>query len=63
MLLHAVTTLNTSMYSGRPVVSVAYCVSMIQSSFSLSLQLFRRVAAALPGMESMQETSKEGSIL
>uniref|UniRef100_A0A8C9VQB4 Ras-related protein Rab-6B n=1 Tax=Scleropages formosus TaxID=113540 RepID=A0A8C9VQB4_SCLFO len=26
-------------------------------------QLFRRVAAALPGMESMQETSKEGSIL
>uniref|UniRef100_A0AAZ3R6X8 RAB6B, member RAS oncogene family a n=1 Tax=Oncorhynchus tshawytscha TaxID=74940 RepID=A0AAZ3R6X8_ONCTS len=26
-------------------------------------QLFRRVASALPGMESMQETSKEGSIL
>ncbi|KAJ8356994.1 hypothetical protein SKAU_G00197880 [Synaphobranchus kaupii] len=25
-------------------------------------QLFRRVAAALPGMESMQETSKEGMI-
>lgn len=27
------------------------------------LQLFRRVAAALPGMESIQEPSKEGSIL
>lgn len=26
-------------------------------------QLFRRVAAALPGMESVQEPSKEGSIL
>lgn len=30
---------------------------------SLPLQLFRRVAAALPGMESIQETSKVGSIL
>lgn len=30
---------------------------------SVSPQLFRRVAAALPGMESVQETSKEGSIL
>jgi hypothetical protein len=28
-----------------------------------SLQLFRRVASALPGMENVQEKSKEGSIL
>lgn len=27
------------------------------------LQLFRRVASALPGMENVQEKSKEGSIL
>lgn len=31
--------------------------------FFLSFQLFRRVAAALPGMESIQEPSKQGSIL
>ena len=32
-------------------------------SLSLSVQLFRRVAAALPGMESTQDKSREDSIL
>lgn len=31
--------------------------------FPVSLQLFRRVAAALPGMESTQDKSREDSIL
>lgn len=41
----------------------ACCVSLTNPLLCVYLQLFRRVAAALPGMESMQETSKEGSIL
>lgn len=46
---HEPTETNTAKISNRVVSSLP--------------QLFRRVAAALPGMESMQETSKEGSIL
>lgn len=42
------------------VTNTAKISNRVISSFP---QLFRRVAAALPGMESMQETSKEGSIL
>lgn len=42
------------------VTNTAKISNRVVSSFP---QLFRRVAAALPGMESMQETSKEGSIL
>lgn len=33
------------------------------TSVSLSLQLFRRVAAALPGMDTTQDKSREDSIL
>lgn len=33
------------------------------SPYISCLQLFRRVASALPGMENVQEKSKEGSIL
>ncbi len=43
--------------------SVTVTAEVTNSILSFLLQLFRRVAAALPGMESMQETSKEGSIL
>ena len=41
----------------------ARCVWMCLMSLVLSLQLFRRVAAALPGMEGSQETGQNGSIL
>lgn len=44
-------------------VLVTVTAEVTNSIISFLLQLFRRVAAALPGMESMQETSKEGSIL
>ncbi|KAI5628305.1 ras-related protein Rab-6B isoform X1 [Silurus asotus] len=43
-------------------LSVMFIETSAKTGYNVK-QLFRRVAAALPGMESMQETSKEGSIL
>ena len=43
---------------GMHVLSLCMLISL-----SLSVQLFRRVAAALPGMESTQDKSREDSIL
>lgn len=40
-----------------------YFLSWQNTSGSLSLQLFRRVAAALPGMDTTQDKSREDSIL
>uniref|UniRef100_A0A4W5Q3Q0 RAB6B, member RAS oncogene family a n=1 Tax=Hucho hucho TaxID=62062 RepID=A0A4W5Q3Q0_9TELE len=43
-------------------LSVMFIETSAKTGYNVK-QLFRRVAAALPGMESMQDTSKEGSIL
>ncbi|XP_053727137.1 RAB6B, member RAS oncogene family a isoform X5 [Synchiropus splendidus] len=43
-------------------LSVMFIETSAKTGYNVK-QLFRRVAAALPGMESMQETGKEGSIL
>uniref|UniRef100_A0A6Q2WWZ3 Uncharacterized protein n=1 Tax=Esox lucius TaxID=8010 RepID=A0A6Q2WWZ3_ESOLU len=43
-------------------LSVMFIETSAKTGYNVK-QLFRRVASALPGMESMQETSKEGSIL
>lgn len=40
-----------------------YFIVWQNTSGSLSLQLFRRVAAALPGMDTTQDKSREDSIL
>uniref|UniRef100_A0A673ZM11 Ras-related protein Rab-6B n=1 Tax=Salmo trutta TaxID=8032 RepID=A0A673ZM11_SALTR len=42
-------------------LSVMFIETSAKTGYNVK-QLFRRVAAALPGMESMQETSKEGMI-
>ncbi|KAK9973275.1 hypothetical protein ABG768_024015 [Culter alburnus] len=41
-------------------LSVMFIETSAKTGYNVK-QLFRRVAAALPGMESMQETSKEGN--
>uniref|UniRef100_A0A4W5QCW7 RAB6B, member RAS oncogene family a n=1 Tax=Hucho hucho TaxID=62062 RepID=A0A4W5QCW7_9TELE len=42
-------------------LSVMFIETSAKTGYNVK-QLFRRVAAALPGMESMQDTSKEGMI-
>lgn len=44
-----------------PVFLILFCFFCVNAL--LSLQLFRRVAAALPGMESLDDANPEGSIL
>lgn len=43
--------------------SPVFLIHVLRVNALLSLQLFRRVAAALPGMESLDDANPEGSIL
>lgn len=47
--------------SSLPVSLIMFCV--FGANALSSVQLFRRVAAALPGMESLDDANPEGSIL
>lgn len=50
---------NTCLFVSSPLVFMFF----LHMNTPCSFQLFRRVAAALPGMESLDDANPEGSIL